>query len=124
MFYVMDVDKNGMLTYDELRRGTRVNLHIPESTITDSDLRYIFNLIDKDRSGQITFKEYMGYIKHGDEAEHLREEQLKLKRMSDARRQIQIRIAKSGVRNNPDQIRNIFARYDEDYSGNMSSNEF
>jgi len=124
MFNYMDVDRNGMLTYEELRRGTRANLHVPEKVVTDADLHSLFRMIDTDRSGYITFKEFMAYIKHGDHEEYIRMEALKLKRLNESRRALQIAIAKSGLKNNPDQIVNVFRRYDEDFSGTLSSSEF
>jgi Ca2+-binding EF-hand superfamily protein len=124
IFSVMDVDRNGKINFEELRKGTRINLHVPESVITDSDLRYIFSLIDLDRSGYLSFNELLGYIKHGDPREHIREEHMRLKRLSEMRRAAQLKIAKAGVRNDPDHIRSIFAKYDEDFSGEFSLLEF
>lgn len=62
MFRKFDKDRSGSLTSDELRRLIRLELHVPTSKVTDSDIDAILFAIDCDATDTLSVDELAQYF--------------------------------------------------------------
>jgi Ca2+-binding EF-hand superfamily protein len=123
LFRQMDRNGDGALNLDELRQGIRRDLRLSDRTVTDKDVKYLFNMIDEDHSGEISFQEFFGYIRKGDQKSEEMKAQKKARRLAETRRAIMIAVGKSGYFN-AGRLRELFKSHDDDYSGTLDYGEF
>ena len=66
MFKQMDDDASGRISYDELRRGVREQLHLPKAEMPEARLRSLWKALDDDASGWISAGEFGRFMRKGE----------------------------------------------------------
>ena len=66
MFKQMDDDGSGRISYDELRRGVREQLHLSKTEMAEARLRSLWKALDDDASGWISAGEFGRFMRKGE----------------------------------------------------------
>jgi len=62
----MDDDGSGRISYDELRRGVREQLHLSKTEMAEARLRSLWKALDDDASGWISAGEFGRFMRKGE----------------------------------------------------------
>ena len=66
MFKHMDDDGSGRISFDELRRGVREQLHLSKAECPEARLRSLWKALDDDASGWISTGEFGRFMRRGE----------------------------------------------------------
>lgn len=147
IFRRYDKDGSGALDLGEFRTAVRKGGKIPPATMTDADLRRLFNAVDTDGSGEVSIEELIAFVWGGNgvpmsppgPAAHRSRHARKLQKATlagaaaceatvrdeDLRRmknQLQLNSFSAGTSSGFDPTK-LFARFDSDHSGKLVSDE-
>lgn len=65
LFLKYDSDKTGTMEYSEIKMAVRKDLRLSDRAVPDRDLKLLFNRIDTDGSGTLTFSEFYEFVCQG-----------------------------------------------------------
>lgn len=120
-FEMSDKNRDGQLSYAELHALVRETLRVPSGTITDHEMKVLFNDMDKGNSGTVDAAELIEYVQHGPRRPEDRDAKLK-HRMERVRRNL--RMSFQAIGGNDMDERKIFAYMDLDGNTRLSQYEF
>mmetsp|Transcript_14358 Transcript_14358/g.29546 ORF Transcript_14358/g.29546 Transcript_14358/m.29546 type:complete len:1082 (+) Transcript_14358:121-3366(+) len=66
MFMLYDQDRNGFLNFNEFKKIFRSDLKLSTKEVADNELKLVFDFIDADLSGDISFEEFERFIHTGE----------------------------------------------------------
>lgn len=111
LFHYYDDDHGGALSLREFKKMIRAAMHISESKVPDKDLKLLFERIDRDRSGEIEYAEFVKFVKlRTKESEEL---------PKTLGRALRLALTRLRVRSEAD-IRNLFDNLDFDADGGIT----
>eukprot|EP00746_Dinoflagellata_sp_MGD_P166749 gnl/MRDRNA2_/MRDRNA2_96859_c0_seq1.p1 gnl/MRDRNA2_/MRDRNA2_96859_c0~~gnl/MRDRNA2_/MRDRNA2_96859_c0_seq1.p1 ORF type:complete len:300 (+),score=58.72 gnl/MRDRNA2_/MRDRNA2_96859_c0_seq1:138-1037(+) len=131
LFNACDKNKSGTLDLNELKYAIRVVLKVPPSTVCEYEIKMLFNLMDKDKTGHFLDKgsgvdlaELFEYLAHGSKG-HVDEAKHKAKRLQRVHKNIQMGFQQLRLRDKGEMaVRKLFSKLDMDGEGKLSPFEF
>lgn len=123
LFDLSDKNRDGMLFFSELHMLIRDELAVPVQTISDYEIKVLFNGLDNNNSNTVDSAELIEYIQHGPLRSQDYSSKCKQKqRMERVRRNL--RSAFQSIGGNEMDMRKIFAHMDLDGNTRLSQYEF
>jgi len=62
VFSRFDSDRSGELEPEEVRKAIRVSMKIPDSQVSDAEIRALCGMLDADRSGTVSISELVAFV--------------------------------------------------------------
>ena len=75
LFVHYDVDNGGVLEYPEFKRALRSDAKMSASMLSDTQVKYLFNTIDKDNDGSINIQEFIKWVESKEVADNTQQEE-------------------------------------------------
>lgn len=122
IFEKYDLDKSGMLGLDELRLAVRKDLRLNEHAVPEGDLRRLFESLDVDGSGTLTFKEFLDYVQRGKRPDAQDDEDMLQQKLVEVQRALRMAMHRGGLRR-PWDVSETFKIYDKDGDCRLSPDE-
>jgi len=132
LFNACDKNKSGTMDLNELKYAIRVVLKVPPSTVCEYEVKLLFNVMDKDKTGHfmdgkgggVDLAELFEYLAHGSKG-HIDEAKHKARRLQRVHKNIQMGFQQLRLRDKGEMaVRKLFNKLDMDGEGKLSPFEF
>jgi hypothetical protein len=75
LFVHYDIDNGGVLEYPEFKRALRSDAKMSASMLSDTQVKYLFNTIDKDNDGSLNIQEFIKWVESKEVADNTKQEE-------------------------------------------------